>query len=471
MLATGSTDARVNLYHITAVAPPRPTSASQPSLLPLPVAAAGTPANREIGTLSHHESTITNLCFPSRSKLLSASSDSTVAVTRTHDWFKMSSFKAPVPRAAGRPSGDTAAAGDVPAGINAFAVHPSQRLMLSVGEGDKSMRLWNMLTGRREGQLEFPRALLAAVGASRWRGAEGRRIVWSDDGIEFAVAFERGVVVYGLDLEARGVAKPAAPACKICEVRYLARRGVQGNVLALSTEDGRVLFYGTDEASLDVPVAAATATAVTAVVADNNNNSNDAEPAPVRKRKPADVAPPFFKPLAHLGPLPTPGTRGSRIKDFVVLRPADTSAATAADDGDAPHNADEDVDGDNIQLSVPDVYHVVTATSEGTVKVWSLRADELDARLDVGDAAGDAEVGTLLGSYETGRRVTCLEGFVMEEEGDAVVVRDDDVLLDAPVVVAEGVMAAAGKTQTAPNGQNGAHEEEEGEFGGFSDEE
>lgn len=461
MLATGSTDARVNLYNIATTAPPRPVAEVKPSLLPMPV--AGAQSNREIGTLSHHESTIAGLYFPSRSKLLSASTDNTIAVTRTHDWFKMSSFKAPIPRAAGRPSGDTAAAGEVPAGVNDFAVHPSQRLMISVGQGDKSMRLWNMLTGRREGQLEFSRSILTAVGASRWRGAEGRRIAWSDDGIELAVAFERGVAIYGLDLVVRGIIKPASPQSKICEIRYLTRRGEQGNVLAISTEDGRVIFFGTDEASLDTATAAAGA---------NATNGNDS-------------APPFFKPLAHLGPLPVAGARASRIKDFAVLKPLATPASD--DDGNGDDN-----DGSEIQVSVPEIYYIVTATSEGTVKTWSLRASELDRRDSQqkkkkdGDEVRDVQVGEMLGSYETGRRITCLEGFIMDEE---------DLSMSASTPLGEGAgpaakksslknaardrKTAAGEGEVESVSEIGSHggqveevqDGEGGEFGGFSDEE
>jgi len=313
--------------------------------------------------------------------------------------------------------------------------------MISVGEGDKSMRLWNMLTGQRQGNLEFGRALLAAVGASRWRGAEGRRIVWSDDGIEFAVAFERGVAVYGLDLEVRGIAKPS-PQSKICEVRYLTRHGEQGNVLAVSTEDGRVLFYGTDLASLE-PV-------------DTGAAAVDSS------------TPQVFRPLAHLGPLPAAGTRGSRIKDFIVIRPYNTSGSS----DEAEANADEEVD--DIQVDVPETYHIVTATSEGSVKIWSLRVGELDAR----EQKKAMEVGELVGSYETGRRVTCLEGFMMEEEVDSeqtvsAGLKEPVVKGSAGTVVPPRSAMKKAKVMEVElvEEQEVHNDDEDDEFGGFSDDE
>lgn len=108
ILASGSTDERINLYHISAYA----KSSSRARGDPLP-SLAGTskeenPKNRELGSLLHHSSTVTALHFPSRSKLLSGAEDNTIAVCRSRDWTVLSTFKAPIPKALGRPSGDTA---------------------------------------------------------------------------------------------------------------------------------------------------------------------------------------------------------------------------------------------------------------------------------------------------------------------------------------------------------------------------
>lgn len=197
ILASGGTDERVNLYTLSAT--PTVTNEHLPSVPTL----AGNkilenPKNREIGSLLHHSSTISALYFPTRSKLLTGAEDNTISISRTRDWTVVSTIKAPHPKVQGRPSGDTAPPGSVPQGINDFAVHPSNKLMLSVGKGEKCMRLWNLVTGKKAGVLNFGREVLMGVKEGKYSPGEGRRIEWSPDGEEFCVAFERGVVVFGL---------------------------------------------------------------------------------------------------------------------------------------------------------------------------------------------------------------------------------------------------------------------------------
>ena len=198
ILASGSTDERINLYHISATAPVVDVkkAVSLPTLGTTPV--TENPKNRELGSLLHHSSSITALYFPTRSKLLSAAEDNTIAVSRTRDWTVLSTIKAPIPKAIGRPSGDTAPLGGTPAGINDFAVHPSMKLMISVGKGEKCMRLWNLVTGKKAGVLTFEREILQGIGEGRWASGEGRKVEWNSNGDEFVVSFERGAVVFGM---------------------------------------------------------------------------------------------------------------------------------------------------------------------------------------------------------------------------------------------------------------------------------
>lgn len=53
--------------------------------------------------------------------------------------------------------------------VNDFAVHPSLILMLSVSKGEKSMRLWNLVTGKKAGVLNFSREMLMEVGEGKHR--------------------------------------------------------------------------------------------------------------------------------------------------------------------------------------------------------------------------------------------------------------------------------------------------------------
>ncbi|KFX86077.1 hypothetical protein O988_09777, partial [Pseudogymnoascus sp. VKM F-3808] len=199
LLATGSTDSRINLYHISAHPPRKHSVPVLPGLSSRAV--VENPANRELGSLMHHAAAVTGLHFPTRGKLLSSAEDCTMAVTRTRDWSLLSSIKAPVPKAQGRPSGDTAPVGGAPSGVNAFAVHPSLKLMLSVGRGERCMRLWNLVTGKKAGVLNFSRGMLGEVHEGRFGSGEGRRVAWGNTagGEEFAVAFEWGVLVFGMD--------------------------------------------------------------------------------------------------------------------------------------------------------------------------------------------------------------------------------------------------------------------------------
>ena len=195
-LASGSTDQIINLYRISTIVPRSDQPLRQPTLVGRNITES--PENKEIGSLQHHASSVNALKFATRSKLLSGADDNTIAVVRTRDWTILSTIKAPIPTAHGRPSGDTAPLGGTPAGINDFAIHPSLKLMVSVSKGEKCMRLWNLVTGKKAGVLNFGKEVLEAVGEGRRGRGEGLKVEWNSVGEEFAVCFERGVAVFGL---------------------------------------------------------------------------------------------------------------------------------------------------------------------------------------------------------------------------------------------------------------------------------
>ncbi|KAL2132492.1 hypothetical protein VTI74DRAFT_3735 [Chaetomium olivicolor] len=352
LLATGSTDERINIYNLSAH-PPSTRSADDQKLLsslaPRPI--LENPKNRELGTLLHHASNITRLVFPNRSKLLSAAEDSTIAVTRTRDWTLLHSFKCPIPKVSGRPSGDTAAQGAAPSGVNDFAVHPSNKIMISVSKGERCMRLWNLETGKKSRVLNFEKAVLSEIGEGRHSTGEARRIVWGSSRggeEEFAVAWDRDLIVYGMD---------CVPKCrvlgdvrtKVHQVRYVEVDGKgEESVLAVSTEDGRVGFFSTAKEDL-------------------------AEPKEGKTLKVARM-------VGQLGGKEA-GVVG-RIKDFSVL----------------PVEDEEGKRG----------FYVATGSSDGRIRLWLVEADELK-----GDGKAPKQVGKLLGQYETQNRITCVEAFVM----------------------------------------------------------
>ncbi|KAI0976211.1 WD repeat domain-containing protein [Xylaria arbuscula] len=367
MLASGSSDERINVYHISAHPPRRKGKDLLSSIAPRKI--LENPKNRELGTLLHHSSTITGLSFPSRSKLISASEDSSIAVTRTRDWSLLSTIKVPKPKPLGRPSGDTAALDGTPAGVNDFAVHPSMKLMISVSKGERCMRLWNLMTAKKAGVLNFTRDILQDAGESKHSPGEGRKVVWgaTEDGEEFCVGFDRDLIVFGMDSTPKCRVMPE-PRKKIHEFCYVPMDSeTDSSLLAVSTEDGRILFFSTNTGDLS---------------ADERTTNNKSEKLPVAKL------------IAQVGGREA-GVTG-RIKDFAICRIAG-------------------LEGDN--LFIP------TGNSDGKIRLFMISVKELaDAR----STKSPKQTGKLLGTYETQNRITCLSAFVMIPRGEGVQDSDDE---------------------------------------------
>ncbi|KAI9739686.1 MAG: hypothetical protein M1834_006404 [Cirrosporium novae-zelandiae] len=393
-LASGSSDERINLYSISARPPP--PYPSIPSLSSHAI--QENPKNRELGSLMHHASTVTALYFPTRSKLISAAEDNTITITRTRDWTAVSTIKAPIPKPKGRPSGDTLALGDAPAGVNDFAIHPSMKLMVSVGRAEKCMRLWNLVTGKKAGVLNFGKDILKDVGEGKWGSGEGRKIVWNEKGEEFAVAFERGVVVFGMDCQPRGRIVPDRRT-KVHWMEYLSLP-TQGdedmtNVLAISTEDGRIIFYDTNSL---IPT-----------TSTSSSNPDTATPSPI----------PACKELCSLGGSES-GT-STRVKTFKILSPPSSSTK-----------------GPSL------TFIIIAGHSDGAIRVWKLNPIPSSSPSNPTPISSNPEMkppatkgkakqkpntkektttptttssptltGDLVGTYETSQRITCLAAFVM----------------------------------------------------------
>ena len=232
----------------------------------------------------------------------------------------------------------------------ATAVHASGKIMLSVGKGERCLRLWNLVTGKKAGVLGFERGDLEAVGEGRRARGEGRSVVWGTEGMEegdeFAVGFERGVLVFGMDSKVR-CRVVTDEKTKLHRIVYVGLGEGKGQVLAVSTEDGRVLFFSTNSSDLI-----------------KSADDNDAPKASL---------------VAQLGGKAA-GITG-RIKDFEVLKLHESHIL------------------------------IITGSSDGNVRVWKLSPDA-DLDLAVQKESGK-QVGELLGTYETGNRITCLVAFLM----------------------------------------------------------
>lgn len=380
ILATGGSDERINLYSIS-TAPPQ-TSLDNPSLPTLSrTAVAENSKNRSLGSLIHHDRAVTRLHFPAKGKLFSAAEDSTIAISRTRDWTVLSTIKAPIPKVQGRPSGDTAGPGEVPAGVNDFAIHPSQKLMLSVGKGERCMRLWNLMTGKKAGVLNFDRVLLAQVGEGRFSSGEGRRVLWDAAGENYVVGFERGAVLFGIDSEPKAVFKAPGRPTKWHQMRFV--ESVEGagesGVLAVSTEDGRILFFATE---------------------GPDAGEGNLPQCPC---------------VAQLGG--TEAGSSGRVKDFEVLELPNSKGGAKT-------------------------LLVVTGSSDGAVRLWMLQPSNLanegaeDGAEEAGGAAALKQVGSLVGTQETGDRITCLGAFLLD--GNAASNAKDDAAVEVGAAEEEG---------------------------------
>lgn len=362
LLATGSTDERVHVYNLSAHPPSRKSQDVLASVAPRPI--LENPKNKELGTLLHHSSTITALRFPTRSKLLSSSDDSTIAVTRTRDWSMLSSIKAPKPKALGRPSGDTAPFGGTPSGVNDFAIHPSMKLMISVSKGERCMRLWNLVTGKKAGVLGFTRSMLQGVGESKHSTGEGRRVVWGqvDGADEFAIGFERGVLVFGMDSVPKCKVLPS-PRTKLHQFSYVPfGDDSSSSVLAVSTEDGRIIFFSTK---------------TTDIVKPEQEETEDV----------LDSA----KFIGEVG-----GRNGGvsgRIKDFSVIHSESNTKAA----------------------------YIVAASSDGKIRIWTISVEDLQKTPKKGSPFGKQ-----VGLYETKNRITCLAAYLMVPKPDDAEESEDE---------------------------------------------
>ncbi|KAJ9152079.1 Protein MAK11 [Pleurostoma richardsiae] len=369
LLATGGTDERINVYNISAHPPSKKSSDQQllSSIASRPILENS--KNREVGNLMHHSSKITRLAFPTRSKLLSSAEDSTIAVTRTRDWSLLSTIKVPVPKVMGRPSGDTAPMGGTPSGVNDFAIHPSMKLMISVSKGERSMRLWNLVTGKKAGVLNFERDVLQEIGEGRHTTGEGHRVVWGsspDEGDEFAVAFDREILVFGMDSKPR-CRVIGNTQTKVHQLRYVkVDEESETTVLAVSTEDGRILLFSTRTKDL--------------------KSSGTGEKAPLL---------PSARLIAQLGG--KEGGVSGRIKDFAILKaPSDTNN-----------------------------WYIVSGSSDGKIRLWSVSREDVSLEKKKKKAAGK-RIGKLLGTYESHNRITCLEAFVMIPRPEGVEDSEDE---------------------------------------------
>lgn len=122
---------------------------------------------KEIGTLMHHEGSITCMEFVKSGKwLVSGGEDGKVLIWRTQDWevlADMKGHKGPV---------------------NDISIHPSGKIALSVGR-DRSLRLWNLMTGKNASVLKMGHE-------------EPIQVCWNATGDKYVVGWQKKISIYDM---------------------------------------------------------------------------------------------------------------------------------------------------------------------------------------------------------------------------------------------------------------------------------
>ena len=115
---------------------------------------------------------ITELHFPSRSHLISASEDGTIAIFHARDWVVLRVLKGHKGR------------------INSIGVHPSGKVALSVG-ADKTLRMWDLMRGKGSASTKLGKGANVKLYGVHCRAdvvvLEGEKVRWSTDGKLFVV--------------------------------------------------------------------------------------------------------------------------------------------------------------------------------------------------------------------------------------------------------------------------------------------
>lgn len=157
-------------------------------------------------------------------------------------------------------------------------------------------------------------------------------------------------------------------------------------LLAVSTEDGQIMFFSTRSEDL-----------TTTPKASSKEGGKKAESSSSSSSSLLPVA----KLVAQIGGKEA-GVTG-RIKDFSILR-------ASQEEGGGGGKAE--------RLIIP------TGSSDGKVRIFTLSIDELNKARKGKETA--KQIGKLLGTYETSNRITCLEAFVMIPRPEGVEDSEDE---------------------------------------------
>ena len=282
---------------------------------------------------------------------------------------------------------------DLRGGVNDIAVHETGKIALTVTRGERAVRLWNLMTGRKAGVMSFgkddiPRSMtLGGTGEGvrvRWRtSAEGTEGAKKEEG--YAVCFDRGIVIFGMDARPVYHIAPSPPS-KIHQLRFFRHSSIEDELLLVATEDGRVIVFSLPKPSPN----------------EKENEDKDEDEDEDEDDKEVPTAPV----VGTIGGKAV-GVTG-RVKDFDIITVQD------------PNSENEDTKT-----------FVATTGSDGIVRVWDLHFGKdgnsnesaaKKAKLSTEETNGKSEekknIATLVGKYETGHRITCMNVAEVADEDD-----------------------------------------------------
>jgi protein MAK11 len=157
----------------------------------------------ELGSLIHHQGSVTGLSFFGDAHMFSWSEDGTICVWQLGNWECLRTLH-----------GHKSA-------VYSFAVHPSGKLALSCSK-DKTLRTWNLITGR------------CAYVSNIKEAAD--IVLWSPDGSKYITVIGNRVDVYSF--ETATVVHQIQTDARISSVTFLSL-----DVLALGCEKGMIVLF------------------------------------------------------------------------------------------------------------------------------------------------------------------------------------------------------------------------------------
>lgn len=173
---------------------------------------------KELGTLLHHDGSITKLEFFDGKWLLSASDDGRICIWRSKDWEVLGELK-----------------GHKAGGINDLAIHPSGRIAISAGN-DHTLRLWNLMTARKASVLKLGRDV-----AMKCR--------WASEGTQFVLGFDKKVVVYSA-ADSTPVGRTLKLASPLQNMEIYTLNDIE--YVVTSHNDGSIVFFPLQEITQEI---------------------------------------------------------------------------------------------------------------------------------------------------------------------------------------------------------------------------